>query len=63
MDEGFHALRDNHSRVEGLFVAGVDIGGADADIYNVEMSGHGIGFALNSGRIAAITAAEEIRNA
>ena len=63
VDEGFHALRDNHSRVEGLFVAGVDIGGADADIYNVEMSGHGIGFALNSGRIAAITAAEEIRNA
>lgn len=27
-------------------------GGVDADVYNVLMSGHGFGFAVNSGRIA-----------
>ena len=40
--------------------AGVDFGGADAGVYNVEMSGHGFGFAVNSGRIAGETAAKEL---
>jgi hypothetical protein len=29
-------------------------------VYNVNMSGHGFGFAVNSGRIAGETAAAEI---
>ena len=41
-------------------MAGVDFGGADADIYNVTMSGHGFSFAVNSGRIAGEHAAQEI---
>lgn len=60
IDEGFHALREDYSRINGLYVAGVDIGGVDADVYDMTMSGHGFGFALNSGRIAGETAALEI---
>ena len=36
------------------------IGGADADVYNVVMSGHGFGFAVNSGRIAGENAAKTL---
>lgn len=60
VDETFHALNDKQLPLGNLFVAGVDFGGADADVYNVEMSGHGFGFALNSGRIAGEEAAKEI---
>ncbi len=62
VDEYFNALDKDQLPVENLFAAGVDFGGADADIYNVNMSGHGFGFALNSGRIAGETAAMEIKN-
>lgn len=61
VDESFHALNKQQLPVKNLFVAGVDFGGADADVYNVNMSGHGFGFALNSGRIAGETAAQEIK--
>ena len=60
MDEHFHALNEEQLPLGNLFIAGVDFGGADADVYNVEMSGHGFGFALNSGRIAGEEAAKEI---
>jgi fumarate reductase flavoprotein subunit len=60
VDESFHALNEEQKPLGNLFMAGVDFGGADADVYNVEMSGHGFGFALNSGRIAGEKAAEEI---
>ena len=60
VDERFHALNEEQLPLGRLFIAGVDFGGADADVYNVEMSGHGFGFALNSGRIAGEEAAKEI---
>ncbi|MGN0733860.1 MAG: FAD-binding protein [Emergencia sp.] len=60
VNEDFKALNSEYSPIENLFVAGVDFGGADAGVYNVEMSGHGFGFAVNSGRIAGETAAKEI---
>ena len=60
IDEKFHALRADYSRIDGLYVAGVDIGGVDADVYDMTMSGHGFGFALNSGRIAGETAAKAV---
>ena len=61
VDEQFRALDKEHEPVKNLYIAGVDFGGADADVYNVEMSGHGFGFALNSGRMAGENAAGELR--
>ena len=52
VNERFEALNAARRPIENLYVAGVDFGGADADVYNVVMSGHGFGFAVNSGRIA-----------
>lgn len=60
VNEMFQALDSNFMPVDNLFIAGVDFGGADADVYNVVMSGHGFGFAVNSGRIAGANAAREL---
>lgn len=60
VNENFEALDKDYNTVENLYVAGVDFGGADADVYNVNMSGHGFGFAVNSGRIAGEHAAAAI---
>lgn len=60
VNEYFQALNDQYQQVENLYIAGVDFGGVDADEYNVEMSGHGFGFALNSGRMAGEHAAEAV---
>ncbi len=43
--------------IRGLYAAGVDIGGTDADTYNLILSGHSFGFTVNSGRIAGENAA------
>lgn len=61
VNEKFQALDGEHLPLGNLYIAGVDFGGADADVYNVEMSGHGFGFALNSGRMAGENAAAELR--
>ena len=61
VDSQFRALDKKHLPLKNLYIAGVDFGGADADVYNVEMSGHGFGFALNSGRMAGENAARELR--
>ncbi len=61
VDEKFHALTKAYQEVKNLFVAGVDFGGVDADIYNLNLSGHGFGFALNSGRMAGENAAEDLK--
>ena len=58
VNERFEALDRNYQPIPNLYVAGVDFGGADADVYNVVMSGHGFGFAVNSGRIAGRHAAK-----
>ena len=60
VNEYFQALYNQYRQVKNLYVAGVDFGGVDADEYNVEMSGHGFGFALNSGRMAGEHAAASI---
>ena len=60
VNEYFQALNDQYQQVENLYIAGLDFGGVDADEYNVEMSGHGFGFALNSGRMAGEHAAEAV---
>jgi len=60
VNERFEALNAGFEPVPNLYVAGVDFGGADADVYNVVMSGHSFGFAVNSGRIAGKSAAEAL---
>ena len=57
VSERFEALNRGFEPVPNLYVAGADFGGTDADIYNVIMSGHSFGFAVNSGRIAGMCAA------
>ncbi len=61
IDEEFHALDSKHNKIQNLFIAGVDIGGVDADIYNLRLSGHGFGFALNSGRLAGEQAVKDAK--
>ncbi len=60
VNRNFQALSPRFEPLENLYVAGVDFGGADADVYNVGMSGHGFGFAVNSGRIAGEHAASGV---
>jgi fumarate reductase flavoprotein subunit len=60
VNERFEALNDKFEIVSNLYVAGVDFGGADADVYNVTMSGHGFGFAVNSGRMAGENSAKSL---
>ncbi len=62
VNESFEALNDKFETVPNLYVAGVDFGGADADVYNVTMSGHGFGFAVNSGRMAGENSAKAVLN-
>lgn len=57
VNDRFEVLNRDYEHVLNLYAAGVDFGGADADVYNVVMSGHGFGFAVNSGRIAGRNAA------
>jgi len=46
--------------IPGLFAAGTNTGGWEADTYNYRLSGTAIGFAVNSGRIAGENAAEYV---
>jgi fumarate reductase flavoprotein subunit len=46
--------------IRGLYAAGVETGGTDADTYNVFLSGHSFGFTINSGRIAGENAARYV---
>jgi len=44
--------------IPGLYAAGIDTGGWEADTYNVVLSGTTFGFAISSGRIAGENAAK-----
>jgi fumarate reductase flavoprotein subunit len=46
------ALNSEDNPIPGLYAIGDDTGGWEPDTYNVNLSGSGLGFALNSGRIA-----------
>jgi fumarate reductase flavoprotein subunit len=52
----------NDNPIQGLYVAGDDIGGVDEDIY-AGMGGHSIGFAITSGRIAGLNVASFLSKA
>ena len=53
----FEALKSDRTPVGNLYIAGTDVGGLDADVYNMTMSGHAFGFAVNTGRLAGEAAA------
>lgn len=53
IDENMHVLRKDGSAIPGLFAAGVDISGLDANGYQVTMGGHSLGLSLTGGRWAA----------
>jgi len=55
------AINQKDTPVPGLYAAGVDAGGYEADTYNCRMSGTSIGFAVTSGRIAGQNAAQYVK--
>jgi fumarate reductase flavoprotein subunit len=52
------ALNSDDNPIPGLYAVGDDTGGWEPETYNVNLSGSGLGFALNSGRIAGENAAQ-----
>lgn len=55
----FEALKADRTPVGNLYIAGTDVGGLDADCYNMTMSGHAFGFAVNTGRLAGEAASRK----
>ena len=53
VDHQMRVQRADGSPVPGLYAAGVDISGLDANGYQVSMGGHSFGFSLTGGRWAA----------
>jgi fumarate reductase flavoprotein subunit len=44
--------------IPGLYAAGVTTGGWEAETYDYKLTGHLVGFAINSGRIAGESVVE-----
>jgi fumarate reductase flavoprotein subunit len=53
-------LNQQDKPIPGLYAGGDTTGGWESETYNVNLSGSGLGFAFNSGRIAAENAADYI---
>lgn len=53
VDENMKVLRSDGTAISGLYAAGVDISGIDANGYQVTMGGHSFGLSLTGGRWAA----------
>lgn len=52
INENMEVIDTNDNPIPGLFAAGVAAGGWEPESYNYHLTGHLLGFALNSGRIA-----------
>jgi fumarate reductase flavoprotein subunit len=52
INERMEVLDDLDNPIPGLYAAGVTTGGWEAETYDYKLTGHLVGFALNSGRIA-----------
>jgi fumarate reductase flavoprotein subunit len=61
VSERFEAVTKEDKPVPGLYVVGNDAGGMYGDSYDLLMAGSTIGFAVNSGRIAAENIAKYIK--
>ncbi|MCD8553514.1 FAD-dependent oxidoreductase [Seleniivibrio sp.] len=53
VDENCQAVDNDFHPIPGLFVVGADAGGMYGDTYDIIVAGETIGFAVNSGRLAA----------
>jgi len=60
INERMEVLDKEGQLIPGLYAAGVDTGGWESEIYCSRLSGHAYGFAINSGRIAGESAANQI---
>lgn len=58
INENMEVLDSGDKPIPGLFAAGVMVGGWESENYNYHLTGHLLGFALNSGRIAGEMAAK-----
>jgi fumarate reductase flavoprotein subunit len=58
IDEKMRVISTAEAPVPGLYAAGVTTGGWEAETYDYHLTGHLVGFALNSGRIAGESAVE-----
>ena len=54
------ALDQNNDPIPGLYAAGVEIAGREANTYNSALPGHSFGFSIQSGRIAGENAAKYV---
>lgn len=61
VNERMEALDPEGRAVPGLFAAGVTVGCWESESYCYRLTGHLVGFALNSGRIAGESAAAYVR--
>jgi fumarate reductase flavoprotein subunit len=60
INEHMEVLDTGGEVIPGLFAAGVTTGGWEAETYDYKLTGHLVGFALNSGRIAGENAVKYI---
>lgn len=61
INENMEAIDLNEDQVQGLYSAGAATGGWESESYCYHLTGHLVGFALNSGRIAGENAANFIK--
>jgi len=61
INERMEALDIQDRPIPGLYAAGATTGAWESESYNYRLTGHLVGFALNSGRIAGENAARYLR--
>ncbi len=62
INENMEVVDANDDVIPGLYAAGSTTGGWETENYCYELTGHLLGFALNSGRIAGENAANCLRD-
>jgi fumarate reductase flavoprotein subunit len=63
IDHQMQVLNQQDDPIPGLYAGGDVTGGWESETYNVNLSGSGLGFALNSGRIAGENAVRYLKSA
>jgi fumarate reductase flavoprotein subunit len=58
IDEKMRVIDTGDEPIPGLYAAGVTTGGWEAETYDYKLTGHLVGFAINSGRIAGESVVE-----
>lgn len=59
VNDRLQVVTDKDKAIPNLYAAGSDVGGMYGDSYDLLMAGSTIGFAVNSGRIAAESAVKD----